>query len=66
MGTVFKCSCELSELIHETLYLLLSPTHPPMGKEVLKMYTKYLSWYDLLPEFFRLGHNSTPAVMFAQ
>jgi hypothetical protein len=65
-ASVFNSFCELSELVHETLYLLLTPSHPPQSRELLALYTKYLSWYDLLPDFFRLGHNSTPAVLFAQ
>lgn len=65
VGSVFRCSSELGELIHETLYLLLRPSRPPTGREVLRTYTKYLSWYETLPEFFRLGHNSTPAVLFS-
>ncbi|TWU71340.1 hypothetical protein ED733_002248 [Metarhizium rileyi] len=41
--SVYKCFCELSELI----------------------YTQYLNWYDKIPEVLRLGHNFTPAVLFA-
>jgi hypothetical protein len=30
------------------------------------MYTEYLDWYNGVPEVLRLGHNFTPAVLFAQ
>ncbi|KAH6653393.1 hypothetical protein BKA67DRAFT_519033, partial [Truncatella angustata] len=38
--------------------------HPPTSREILIFYTKYLSWYDLLSDVLRLGHTSTPAVLF--
>ncbi|KAH6645551.1 hypothetical protein BKA67DRAFT_115813 [Truncatella angustata] len=63
-GSVFSGICDLSKLIHETLYTLLRPDHPPTSREILIVYTKYLSWYDLLPDVLRLGHTSTPAVLF--
>ncbi|KAM4066780.1 fungal specific transcription factor [Hirsutella rhossiliensis] len=62
--SVFKCFCELSELIHDALYVLFSPVKAPPRGDVLKIYTKYLNWYDLVPDLLRLGHNSTPPVLF--
>ncbi|KIL86066.1 hypothetical protein FAVG1_10460 [Fusarium avenaceum] len=35
------------------------------ARELLSMYTQYLNWYDRIPEVLRLGHNFTPAVLFA-
>ncbi|KAF6515171.1 hypothetical protein HZS61_005077 [Fusarium oxysporum f. sp. conglutinans] len=32
---------------------------------LLGIYTEYLDWYNGVPEVLRLGHNFTPAVLFA-
>ncbi|KAK5999225.1 Nitrogen assimilation transcription factor nit-4 [Cladobotryum mycophilum] len=63
--SVYKCFCELSELVHQSLYVLHSPGRPLTAKELLNIYTQYLNWYDRIPEVLRLGHNFTPAVLFA-
>lgn len=64
--SVYKCFCELSELVHQSLYILHSPGRPLTSRDLLKIYTQYLNWYDKIPEVLRLGHNFTPAVLFAQ
>lgn len=64
--SVYKCFCELSELVHQSLYILHSPGRPLTSRDLLKKYTQYLNWYDRIPEVLRLGHNFTPAVLFAQ
>lgn len=64
--SVYTCFCELSELVHESLYLLHSPGKPLTARDLLSIYTQYLNWYDRIPEVLRLGHNFTPAVLFAQ
>lgn len=64
--SVYKCFCEISELVHESLYMLHSPGKPLTARELMKTYTQYLNWYDRIPEVLRLGHNFTPAVLFAQ
>ncbi|CAH0018245.1 unnamed protein product [Clonostachys rhizophaga] len=63
--SVYKCFCELSELVHRSLYVLHSPGKPLTARELLAIYTQYLNWYDRIPEVLRLGHNFTPAVLFA-
>ncbi|ODA84200.1 hypothetical protein RJ55_02718 [Drechmeria coniospora] len=63
--SVYKCFCELSELVHESLYLLHSPGKLLTARDLLSIYTQYLNWYDSIPEVLRLGHNFTPAVLFA-
>ncbi|KIH87367.1 c6 zinc finger domain containing protein [Sporothrix brasiliensis 5110] len=63
--SVYKCFCELSELVHQSLYILHSPGRPLTSRDLLHIYTKYLNWYDSIPEVLRLGHNFTPAVLFA-
>ncbi|KAJ3496131.1 hypothetical protein NLG97_g2885 [Lecanicillium saksenae] len=63
--SVYKCFCELSELVHQSLYMLHSPGKPLTARELLNIYTQYLNWYDRIPEALRLGHNFTPAVLFA-
>jgi len=64
--SVYKCFCELSELVHQSLYILHSPGRPLTSRDLLGIYTQYLNWYDRIPEVLRLGHNFTPAVLFAQ
>ncbi|KAG7426153.1 Nitrogen assimilation transcription factor nit-4 [Fusarium oxysporum f. sp. raphani] len=63
--SVYKCFCELSELVHQSLYILYSPGKPLTARELLNIYTQYLNWYERIPEVLRLGHNFTPAVLFA-
>ncbi|KAI0391897.1 hypothetical protein F5Y17DRAFT_385159 [Xylariaceae sp. FL0594] len=63
--SVYKCFCELSELVHQSLYVLYSPGRPLTSRDLLSLYTQYLNWYDSIPEVLRLGHNFTPAVLFA-
>ncbi|EGX89057.1 C6 transcription factor (NirA), putative [Cordyceps militaris CM01] len=63
--SVYKCFCELSELVHQSLYMLHSPGKPLTARELLNIYHQYLNWYDRIPETLRLGHNFTPAVLFA-
>ncbi|KAJ0131912.1 hypothetical protein HZ326_25000 [Fusarium oxysporum f. sp. albedinis] len=63
--SVYKCFCELSELVHQSLYILHSPGKPLTARNLLSMYTQYLNWYDRIPKVLRLGHNFTPAVLFA-
>lgn len=64
--SVYKCFCELSELVHEALYILHSPGRPLSSRDLINIYTDFLNWYDNIPEVLRLGHNFTPAVLFAQ
>ena len=64
--SVYKCFCELSELVHQSLYMLHSPGRALTSRDLLHMYTMYLNWYESIPEVLRLGHNFTPAVLFAQ
>lgn len=46
--------------------MLHSPGKPLSARDLLNIYTEYLNWYDRIPEALRLGHNFTPAVLFAQ
>lgn len=48
------------------LYTLYAPGTPLTSKSLLACYTKFLSWYEAIPETLRLGQNFTPAVLFAQ
>ncbi|KAK7582933.1 hypothetical protein V3481_012228 [Fusarium oxysporum f. sp. vasinfectum] len=63
--SVYKCLCELSEQVHKSLYLLHSPRKTLTAQGLLGIYTEYLDWYNGVPEALRLGHNFTPAVLFA-
>ncbi|OAA45381.1 Transcription factor [Metarhizium rileyi] len=62
--SVFNCFCELSELVHQSLYLVHNPSRPLAAASLLEVYTKFLLWYDQLPEALRLGQNFTPYVLF--
>lgn len=64
--SVFRCFAELSELVHQSLYTLHTPGHVLNSNEIVSVYFRYLNWYSSLPEALRLGHNFTPAVLFAQ
>lgn len=64
--SVYKCFCELSELVHDSLYTLHTPGRPLRGPDVLFIYTRFMDWYDSVPVALRLGQNFTPAVLFAQ
>ncbi|KAK4074661.1 transcriptional regulator family: Fungal Specific TF [Purpureocillium lilacinum] len=62
--SVYQCFCELSELVHQSLYLLHSPVNSAAARDLLTTYTHYLRWYDQIPDVLRLGRNYTPAVLF--
>lgn len=64
--SVYKCFCELSELVHESLYTLHTPGRPLQGPEILRLYTRMMDWYEKVPVALKLGQNFTPAVLFAQ
>ena len=64
--SVYKTFCELSEIVHNSLYLCYSPGPQLTAKRLLAVYSRYLNWYDAIPSALRLGHNFTPAVLFCQ
>ncbi|RBA11005.1 hypothetical protein FPRO05_14311 [Fusarium proliferatum] len=63
--SVYKCFCELSELVHQSLYLINTPGKTLTARGLLSTFAEYLSWYDAIPDVLRLGHNFSPAVLFA-
>jgi len=63
---VYKGLCELSNIIHDSLHTLYTPKRALASRDILKVYTKHLYWYDSLPVALRRGENSTPAVLFVQ
>ncbi|KAH8754772.1 fungal-specific transcription factor [Diaporthe sp. PMI_573] len=63
--SVYKCFCELSELVHESLYTLHTPGQPLRGTNVIYIYMRFMNWYGSVPVALRLGQNFTPAVFFA-
>jgi len=64
--SVYKTFCELVEIVHKSLYSLYTPGSHVTSKSLLASYTDFLRWYDAIPTVLRLGHNFTPAVLFAQ
>ncbi|KAG5930904.1 hypothetical protein E4U53_002062, partial [Claviceps sorghi] len=63
--SVFTLFCQLSGLSRESLYLIHNPSQQLTAQNLLHHYTKYLLWYDELPETLRLGQNFTPHVLFS-
>ncbi|KAF7862637.1 hypothetical protein EAF04_007510 [Stromatinia cepivora] len=63
--SVYATFCELSELVHQSLYLLYAPGSNFTSNSLLQVYTRYLRWYDSIPAALRLGHNFTPSVLFS-
>ncbi|KAK5654556.1 hypothetical protein OQA88_7185 [Cercophora sp. LCS_1] len=62
--SVFNSFCALTEIVHEALYTTHCPAKTPTSQEMIGIYTKYLHWYNNLPEMFRFGTNFTPQVLF--
>lgn len=63
---MYECFCRLTELVHQALYHLYTPGQVPTGSALLSIYKECLDWYEQLPQFMKLGYNSTPAVIFIQ
>jgi len=63
--SVYKTFCELSEIVHHSLYSYYTPGKYVTSQILLKIYRRYLDWYDQIPNALRLGQNFTPAVLFA-
>ncbi|CZR70072.1 related to nitrate assimilation regulatory protein nirA [Phialocephala subalpina] len=63
--SVFKTFCELSEIVHNSLYTLYAPGSNVTRETLMTSYYAYLRWYDDIPTTLRLGANFTPAVLFA-
>jgi hypothetical protein len=64
--SVFNSFCELTEIVHESLYTLHCPAKIPCRQDIIGIYTRFLSWHGDLPEVFRRGTNFTPQVLFMQ
>lgn len=64
--TVYGCFCDLSRLVHRTLYFLHSPGSPIVAQDLVDLYTQYLDWYEKVPQVLKLGSNFTPPVLFVQ
>ncbi|KAK4160243.1 nitrogen assimilation transcription factor nirA [Cladorrhinum sp. PSN259] len=62
--TVYNCFCELSQIVHSSLYRIHCVARKATSQDILGIYAKYISWYDNLPETLRLGSNFTPQVLF--
>ncbi|KAK3336356.1 fungal-specific transcription factor domain-containing protein [Cercophora scortea] len=64
--SVYKCLCEISELVHQSLYILYSPGMPLVGQDLLDNYQRYLDFSDSFPDVLQLDVHFTPAVLFAR
>lgn len=52
--------------MHQAAYVLYDPMAPLNSRKLLDCYNTYLFWYASIPSTMRLGHNSTPAVLYIQ
>ena len=66
IGAIYNCCCELSKIIHKSLYALYCSTTTINSKDVARIYNEYLDWYKNVPEILRLGRNFTPQVLVVQ
>jgi hypothetical protein len=66
LRSVYTSFCELSEVVHDTMFELYQPQGQLSSRTILLAYTKYLDWYSSLPDALRLGQNFTPTVLFTQ
>jgi hypothetical protein len=64
--TIYTCFCALSEVIHDCLYVLYTPSSNLTSDDILGIYTEYLEWYNSLPSGLRFGENASPAALFLQ
>ncbi|POS83322.1 hypothetical protein EPUL_004722 [Erysiphe pulchra] len=62
---VFVIFCDLSDIIHRSLYILNSPREKVTSFRLLACYTEFLHWYDSNPTKMRLGQVFTPAILFS-
>lgn len=63
---VYRSFSELSEIVHDCLIRLYSPSRRMTSKTVLGLYMRYLEWYNDLPGHLKLGLNFTPPVLFTK
>ncbi|KAF4338028.1 nitrogen assimilation transcription factor nit-4 [Fusarium beomiforme] len=63
--SVYKCFCELSELVHQSLYILHSPGKPLTARELLNMYTQYLNCKSQQTSFGCIANQSSMYYHFA-
>ena len=57
---------ELSIIMNDALFMLRGPRGGLTIPNILAIYMQYLDWYNLLPEFLRLGQDFTPSGLFLQ
>jgi hypothetical protein len=59
---VHRYLCELSEIIHDSLYELYTPGGNLSSTSLLEVYSYHLAWKGSLPEPCHLGAAPMPAV----
>jgi hypothetical protein len=64
--TIHRCLCELSEIIHDSLYVLYTPGENLSSTSLLEVYAHHLAWKGSLPEPCHLDANPIPAVLHLQ
>src|SRR5271170_3803018 len=64
--TIHRCVCELSEIMHDSLYVLYTPGGNFSSKTLLEIYAHYLAWKASLPEPCHIGATPMPAVLHLQ
>jgi hypothetical protein len=66
VGAIHRCLCELSEVIHDSLYALYSPGGTLSSATLLEVYAHYLAWKGSIPEPCHLVATPMPAVLHLQ
>jgi hypothetical protein len=64
--TVYRYLCELSEIIHNSLYEFYTPGGNLSSTSLLEVYSHHLAWKDSLPELCHLGAAPMPALLYLQ
>jgi hypothetical protein len=64
--TVHRYLCELSEIIHDSLYEFYTPSGNLTSTSLLEVYSHHLAWKGSLPEPCHLGAAPMPVVLYLQ
>lgn len=64
--TINRCLCELSEIIHDSLYVLYAPGGNLSSTTLLEVYANHRAWKGSLPEPCHLDATPMPAVLHLQ
>lgn len=64
--SIYNCFCNLSEIVHSSLYILYNPVSFVTSTKILNVYTRYLEWYSYLSKSLHQHDSPSPAALFIQ